>query len=65
MPTEVHVPCPNCDARIPFYTTVDDLKECPECGASKDELFEIAQTPDVDTAADVQPALTDGGTADE
>lgn len=42
MTEEVYTPCPDCGVEIPFYETVDELKECPECATSSERLFELA-----------------------
>jgi hypothetical protein len=55
---EVYTDCPSCGQEIPFYHTVDDLGECPECETPKDELFDIAQQPLADS---LQVAAADGG----
>jgi len=40
--SEVITDCPACGEAIPFYETVDERGECPECGTHRDELFAIA-----------------------
>lgn len=64
MTSEVYTPCPQCREEIPFYHTVDELKECPECGTHWETLFEIADGADAETDAATQ-AVTDGGVVDE
>ena len=59
MTDEVYTDCPQCGEEIPFYATVDEYKECPECGTAKDDLFDIAMTPD--PTGDAEVAVTDGG----
>lgn len=55
-------PCPQCGEEIPFFETVDDLKQCPECGTPSDLLFDIAQGK-VDQSPET--AVADGGVVDE
>lgn len=59
MTGEVYTACPQCGDEIPFYETVDRLKQCPECGTPKDDLFDIAMA-GTQSSVD-QPAVTDGG----
>jgi len=63
MTDEVYTDCPNCDAQIPFYKTVDELQRCPECGTDRDELFEIALRSPIEPATSPDPdtLLADGG----
>lgn len=65
MTGDVYTDCPQCGVEIPFYHTVDEKKECPECGTPSDDLFDIAmgKMPANDAATDV--AVTDGGEVDE
>lgn len=62
MATEVHTACPQCGDEIPFYQTVDELKQCPECGTPSDDLFDIAMGR-MEPDGDSQRALADGGVA--
>lgn len=62
MTDEVYTACPACEEEIPFYRTVDRLKECPECGTESDVLFDIAQGTISDN---VDVAAADGGVVDE
>lgn len=65
MTSEVYTPCPQCSETIPFYQTVDELKECPECRTYWETLFEIAQSPSPDEVETAPRARTDGGMIDE
>lgn len=62
MPNEVITSCPQCDSEIPFYRTVDELRQCPECGTPSDILFDIAIKRHQQTAA---AAVADGGVVDD
>jgi predicted RNA-binding Zn-ribbon protein involved in translation (DUF1610 family) len=65
---EVFTDCPDCGVEIPFYETVDELGKCPNCGTSKDRLFEIAIGSKPIEPAEDDPgtvlAMTDGGQND-
>lgn len=65
---EVWTDCPACGAEIPFYRTVDDDEQCPECYTDRDELFDMAigsqPIEPAGATGDVDVALTDGGRDD-
>lgn len=81
MTDEVYAPCPACDEQIPFYHTVDVLRECPECGTptgtpksddpedGEKGLFKIATDEPIEPAPETpDPTVelaTDGGDRDE
>jgi hypothetical protein len=58
--SECWTPCPQCDAEIEFYTVVDEMDQCSECGTGRNTLFSIAQT---DTTSE-QAVAADGGVDD-
>ena len=55
--SEVYTDCPHCDAEIPFYRTVDELRACPSCGTDSDALFEMAIGAEPIEPADPDPEL--------
>lgn len=69
MTDEVYTDCPACEEEIPFYQTVDDLKECPECGTptgtpksadlepGEKGLFDIAMSEPIEPAEPVETSL--------
>jgi predicted amidophosphoribosyltransferase len=64
MTDEVYTACPACDAEIPFYRTVDELRACPECDTPSDELFDMAiGSEPIEPAAEPDETLllADGG----
>lgn len=61
---EVYTNCPNCGKEIPFFRTVDEEGQCPNCEKDKDELFDMAiGSEPIQPVEEPEPelALTDGG----